>query len=248
MDTDHTSAKTGDIIILTVTPNEGYRVEQVKVTDINGGEIQVTDHGDGTYSFKMPATGVEVYPIILEDEEAPLADSRFLDVPQDAYYAAAVAWAVDRGVTTGKDAYHFGPTDACTRAQMVTLLGRAAGEPVSASDNPFSDVSPDTYYYRAVLWAVEKGITNGTDDIHFTPDAIVTRGQSVTFLYRFAGREQAEGALPFSDVPTSAYCYDAVLWAVGNGITQGTTTSTFSPNDICNRAQIVTFLYRFFGA
>ena len=248
VDTDHTSAKTGDIIILTVTPNEGYRVEQVKVTDINGGEIQVTDHGDGTYSFKMPATGVEVYPIILEDEEAPLADSRFLDVPQDAYYAAAVAWAVDRGVTTGKDAYHFGPTDACTRAQMVTLLWRAAGEPVSASDNPFSDVSPDTYYYQAVLWAVEKGITNGTDDIHFTPDAIVTRGQSVTFLYRFAGREQAEGALPFSDVPTSAYCYDAVLWAVGNGITQGTTTSTFSPNDICNRAQIVTFLYRFFGA
>ena len=233
-------------------PNEGYRTDAVKVTDKDGKEIAVTDNGDGTYSFTMPAGAVTVTPsFVPADQTGPApepaptpAAKGFVDVPADAYYAAPVAWAVEKDVTKGVDAAHFAPDASCTRAQMVTFLWRAAGSPApSAGENPFADVASGEYYYSAVLWAVEKGITQGTDASHFSPDATVDRAQSVTFLYRLSG-EKTVGENPFADVDQSAYYYDAVLWAVGQDVTNGTSASAFSPNADCTRGQIVTFLYR----
>jgi len=241
------TAKAGDTVTVTVKPDEGYKVDQVKVTDKNGKEVPVTDNGDGTYSFKMPATGVNVKPVIIEDEDVPLSGGKFVDVSKDAYYAPAVDWAVDKSITTGKDATHFAPNDTCTRAQMVTFLWRAAGQPEpTVSSNPFTDVPADAYYAKAVLWAVEKGITTGVSDTSFNPNGTVNRAQSVTFLYRFSG-EKTNGTNPFTDVSEGAYCYDAVLWAADKNVTTGKTATTFAPSDDCVRGQIVTFLYRAMG-
>jgi len=245
--TDLSFAKSGDVVMITVTPDEGYKVDQVKVTDENGVEIPVTANDDGTYSFEMPDAGVKVEAVIIEDEDISLFSVNFLDVPEDAYYAEAVKWAVKQRITTGMDEMHFAPDDTCTRAQMVTFLWRAAGEPApTSSENPFTDIGSDAYYYQAVMWAVENGITNGADATHFSPDATVDRGQSVTFLFRFAGG-QAERNSAFIDVETDAYYYDAVIWAVENGVSNGTSTTTFSPDADCLRGQIVTFLYRCFA-
>lgn len=169
----------------------------------------------------------------------------FTDVPADAYYAAAVAWAVENGITSGTgDGTTFSPDISCTRAQMMTFLWRAAGSPApKTTANPFTDVQADAYYYDAVLWAVENGITTGTGDTTFSPDATVTRGQTVTFMYRAAGSPAVIGS-SFADVAEDAYYADAVAWAVEEGITAGTGGNTFSPDAACTRAQIVTFLYR----
>ena len=169
----------------------------------------------------------------------------FTDVPADAYYAAAVAWAVENGITSGTgDGTTFSPDISCTRAQMMTFLWRAAGSPApKTTANPFTDVQADAYYYDAVLWAVENGITTGTGDTTFSPDATVTRAQTVTFMYRTAGSPAVVGS-SFSDVAEDAYYADAVAWAVEEGITAGTGSNTFSPDAACTRAQIVTFLYR----
>ena len=138
----------------------------------------------------------------------------------------------------------FGPNQACTRAQMVTFLWRAAGSPAPAStENPFADIAQDAYYYDAVLWAAEQGITGGTGAETFSPNATVTRAQTVTFLYRAAGSPAVSGS-GFADVAADAYYADAVAWAADQGITSGTTAETFSPAQACTRAQIVTFLYR----
>ena len=153
-------------------------------------------------------------------------------------------WAVGEGITNGTTATTFSPNNACTRAQMVTFLWRAAGEPEPETTvNPFTDVSESAYYYEAVLWAVEQGITNGTTATTFAPNATVTRGQTVTFLWRNAG-SPATGNGSFTDVAAEAFYASAVAWAVSEGITNGTTATTFSPNSNCTRAQIVTFLYR----
>ena len=154
-----------------------------------------------------------------------------------------MAWAVEKGVTSGTTATTFSPNASCTRAQTVTFLWRAAGSPKSSGSNPFSDVSANAYYYDAVLWAVENGITSGTSATTFAPDATVTRGQTVTFLYRAAGSPAATGD-SFSDVSGDAYYANAVAWAVQKGITSGTGNGQFSPNADCTRAQIVTFLFR----
>lgn len=167
------------------------------------------------------------------------------DVPENAYYAEPVAWAVERGITSGTSASTFSPNKNCTRAQMVTFLWRAAGEPEPASKkNPFNDVKSSQYYYKAVLWAVEQGITTGTGKQTFSPNAAVTRAQTVTFLWRMAGEPTVKAKNPFSDVKAGQYYYDAVLWAVKNEITTGKTKTSFAPSDPCTRAQIVTFLYR----
>ena len=161
-----------------------------------------------------------------------------------AYYAAAVQWAVQQGVTNGTGPAAFSPDGSCTRAQAVTFLWRAAGSPTPTSTScPFTDVDASGYYYKAVLWAYENGITLGTSGTAFSPDATVTRAQVVTFLQR-ALKGSASGANPFSDVAASDYFYDAVLWAVANGITNGTGANTFSPDKTCTRAEIVTFLFR----
>lgn len=173
------------------------------------------------------------------------AQNPFVDVKEGAYYYDAVLWAVEQKITSGTSATTFSPDASCTRAQMVTFLWRAAGSPkVENGKNPFTDVKADAYYYDAVLWAVEKGVTSGTSATTFSPDATVTRGQTVTFLYRNAGSPEVSGTMPFTDVEADAYYAKAVQWAVQQKITTGTSETTFSPMSDCTRGQIVTFLYR----
>ena len=173
------------------------------------------------------------------------AQNPFVDVKEGAYYYDAVLWAVEQKITSGTSATTFSPDASCTRAQMVTFLWRAAGSPkVENGKNPFADVKADAYYYDAVLWAVEKGVTSGTSATTFSPDATVTRGQTVTFLHRNAGSPEVSGTMPFTDVEADAYYAKAVQWAVQQKITTGTSETTFSPMSDCTRGQIVTFLYR----
>ena len=176
------------------------------------------------------------------------AESPFTDVPKGSYYEEAVNWAVAQGITAGTTATTFSPNNPCTRAQAVTFLWRAAGSPAPQSHAmPFTDVAEGSYYHDAVLWAVENGITKGTSDTAFSPNATCTRAQIVTFLWR-SQKSPASGSVnPFTDVAADAYYANAVLWAAENGVTSGTTGTTFSPNDNCTRAQIVTFLFRCLG-
>ena len=172
----------------------------------------------------------------------------FVDLIPGAYYETPVKWAVENGITKGIDETHFAPDDACNRAQIVTFLWRAAGSPEPASaNNPFVDVAEGDFYYKAVLWAVENGIVKGIDENHFAPDAPCTRGQVVTFLWRFRGKPASGGSNIFTDVAPGVYYYDAVLWAVEQGITKGMGDGTFGIDYPCNRGQIVTFLYRTIG-
>ena len=173
----------------------------------------------------------------------------FTDVPEDAYYADAVKWAVEKGITNGTTDTTFSPDQSCTRSQMVTFLWRAAGSPEpSSTDNPFNDVDTDQYYGKAVLWAVEKGITTGMTPTEFGPDVTVDRAQTVTFIYRAAGSPVSGASVRFNDIDNSAYYMDAVNWAVDNNITKGTGDGLFSPDEDCTRAQIVTLLYRYYTA
>ena len=176
------------------------------------------------------------------DDHIPL---NFTDVPANAYFHDAVEWAVEEGITSGTSATTFSPYNACTRAQVVTFLWRAAGCPEPESSyNPFSDVPTNAYYHDAVLWAAEEGITTGTSRTRFEPNATVTRAQTVTFLWRWAGSPEPGSVGSFRDVPYRTYYADAVAWAVEYGITNGTAPGLFSPAQTCTRAQIVTFLYR----
>lgn len=176
---------------------------------------------------------------------AAIAAPQFADVPADAYYAQAVSWAVEQGITSGTSATTFAPNADCTRAQVITFLYRAAGSPdVSAYENPFTDVSIDDYFYAAAIWAAANKIAGGTSATTFAPGAICTRSQVVTFLYRAAGSPSGETAEPFEDVSATDYYAAAVAWANTNKITGGTSATTFSPNNACTRAQVVTFLYR----
>ena len=172
----------------------------------------------------------------------------FTDVPGNEWYALPVYWAVENGITNGVSSTRFGPNETCTRGQVVTFLWRAAGEPEPKSmSNPFSDIRSKDYYYKAVLWAVENGITTGTGKGKFSPDSGCTRGQVVTFLYRYAKSPAVSGTSAFKDVPNGAYYYNPVIWAVKNNITTGLSASSFAPDNLCTRAQIVTFLYRYMG-
>ena len=168
----------------------------------------------------------------------------FTDVPQGTYYGDAVDWAVANGITSGTSGMEFSPDKTCTRAQAVTFLWRANGQPDATGSNPFADVSASSYYNEAVQWAVTNNITSGTSPNAFEPDAPVTRAQVVTFLYHDADNPSTSGSTLFADVTTDAYYRDAVCWAVAQSITAGTSATAFSPDEICTRAQIVTFLYR----
>ena len=237
-----TSAKKGDTVTITVTPDRYYKTSGVIVKDALGNQIAVTDNGNGTFTFKMPDSKVTVEPVFSWDNP-------FVDVAGDAYYAPAVEWALKNEVTDGTSATTFSPDAGCTRAQIVTFLWRAAGCPEPKSSvNPFTDVEEGAYYSKAVLWAVENGITDGTGDgTTFSPDLTCTRDQTVTFLWRAEKSPAVGTANPFTDVEADAYYAGATNWAVANGVTDGTGDgTTFSPADDCTRAQIVTFLYRFF--
>ena len=235
------SASKGDTVTVTVKPDSGYVLETLTVTDKNGNELTLKDKGSGKYTFTMPAGKVEVKATFMEDNSML---NFFYDVPNGAYFYEAVKWAVENGITTGVGNDLFAPEQPCTRAQIVTFLWRAAGSPEPKSTAAgMTDVVPGSYYAKAVAWAVENGITTGTAEGKFSPDATCTRAQAVTFLAR-AQNAKATGKTAFSDVPADSYFADAVAWAQANGVTTGTSETTFSPDSDCTRAQIVTFLYR----
>ena len=236
------SAKKGATVTITVTPDKGYTLETLTVLDKDGKEIKLTKKNDTQYTFAMPASKVEIKATFM-DGNAML--NYFVDVKANDYFYDAVLWAAQKGITSGTDAVHFTRDGVCSRAQAVTFLWRAAGSPAPRSVSmPFTDVSKGSYYETAVLWAVENGITKGTSDTTFSPDATCSRAQIVTFLWR-SQKSPAVGSLnPFTDVSANAYYTDAVLWAVEENITKGTTATTFSPDTDCTRAQIVTLLYR----
>ena len=240
----HKSAAKGTTVTLTVDPDKGYTLETITVTDGSGKEVKLTEK-NGKYTFTMPASKVTVKATFMEDNSML---NFFVDVPANAYYYDAVLWAAENGITGGVDATHFAPNATCTRAQAVTFLWRAAGSPApKSSENPFTDVKDGSYYYDAVLWAVENGITNGTSATAFSPNATCSRAQIVTFLWRSQKSPAADTVNPFTDVATDSYYANAVVWAAENGITGGTSATTFSPNNDCTRAQIVTFLFRCLG-
>lgn len=244
-DTD--SAKKGDTVTVTVTPDSGYTLETLTVLDKNGKEIELTNQGNGKYSFVMPAGKVEIVATFMDDNTLL---NFFVDVSKDDYFYEAVLWAVENGITSGVGDSLFAPDLSCTRAQIVTFLWNAAGSPEPISkNNPFTDVKESDYFYKAVLWAVENGITSGTGANTFSPDATCTRAQAAVFLYHY---EQNNGGgftgawmfrMPFTDVPE--WCHEAVAWCYKEEITSGTSATTFGTDEDCTRAQIVTFLYRF---
>ena len=215
----------------TITPDQGYAVSDVKIDGESVGAVT-------SYSFENVR---KAHTIAVSFATIKI----FVDVPVGSYYEDAVDWAVENGITKGTDDTHFSPDGICTRAQAVTFLWRAAGSPEpKTSTMPFTDVNAGSYYYDAVLWAVENGITKGTSDTTFSPNATCTRAQIVAFLWRSEKSPAAGTANPFTDVKSDAYYADAVLWAVKENITKGTTSTTFSPDADCTRAQIVTFLWR----
>ena len=236
------SASKGSTVTITVKPDSGYTLETLTAIDSKGKEIQLTDKGEGKYTFTMPAGKVEVKATFMEDNSML---NFFYDVPNNAYFYEAVKWAVKNGITTGVGNDLFAPEQPCTRAQIVTFLWRAAGSPEpKGTAAGMTDVVSGSYYEKAVAWAIENGITTGTTATTFSPDATCTRGQSVTFLHRALKGTAPTTVNGFTDVAADAFYADAVAWAVESGVTNGTTDSTFSPNNGCTRAQIVTFLYR----
>lgn len=223
----------------TITPQTGYVIDKVLVDDKSVGAV-------ATYTFEKVSKSHTIQASFVKSDTS---NNPFTDIVQGAYYTDGVLWAVEKGVTTGTTANTFSPAQDCTRAQIVTFLYRAMGQPTpTQTSNPFTDVNQGDYYYNAVLWAVEQGITAGTTANTFSPSDPCTRAQAVTFLHRAMGQPSpTQTGNPFSDVATGTYYANAVLWAVEKGVTTGTTATTFAPDDTCTRGQIVTFLYRAMG-
>ena len=238
----HKSAAKDTAVTLTVTPDKGYVLDTLTVLDSKDKAVKLTEK-NGKYTFTMPAGKVTVSAAF--KAAAPASENPFTDVPSGAYYEDAVIWAVKEDITSGTSATTFNPDGSCTRAQAVTFLWRAAGspEPKSAA-MPFTDVPAGSYFEKAVLWAVENGITKGTSDTTFGPDASCTRAQIVTFLWRAGGSPAVSGNSAFSDVAADAYYAAAVAWAEKNGVTGGIGGGLFGSDNTCTRAQIVTFLHR----
>lgn len=230
-------AEKGELVHVTAKADPGYVLKDVTVIAKDGSVVETKISGNG-FSFRMPGTAVTVSAVFV-----PAAS--FSDVAENAYYHDAVEWAVSKGITTGVTATVFAPHQACTRAQAVTFLWRSMGSPAPVSaDHSFADVAENAYYHDAVLWAVENGLTTGTTDTTFSPNQTVTRAQFMTFLWRLNGSSAVQQNSTFTDVAANAYYHDAVEWAVHEGITNGTNSTTFSPNASCTRGQIVTFLWR----
>ena len=237
----HKSAAKGALVTLTVTPDKGYVLETLNAFDQNGSALPLTQQ-NGKYCFTMPASAVTVKATFMDDNTML---NFFVDVSASDYYYDAVLWAVGKGITGGTSATTFDPSGNCTRAQAVTFLWRAAGSPAPKTKAmPFTDVPAGSYYHDAVLWAIEQGITKGTSDTAFSPNATCTRAQIVTFLWRAGGSPAVSGSAAFTDVATDAYYAAAVAWAEKNGITGGIGGGLFGTGNTCTRAQIVTFLYR----
>ena len=232
-----TSVRHGWDQTFTITPDKGYAVAKVLVDGKSVGSVK-------SYTFKNVTKDHTIEVVFMKANGNPQTGV-FVDVAEGSYYEEAVDWAVKNGITTGTGNNYFTPDGICTRAQAVTFLWRVAGSPTPKTEAmPFEDVLDGSYYYEAVLWAVENGITVGTSATTFSPELTCSRAHIVTFLWRAANSPSAKTANPFTDVAADAYYIDAVLWAVMHKITVGTTLSTFSPDEGCTRAQIVTFLYR----
>ena len=232
-----TSVRHGWDQTFTITPDKGYAVAKVLVDGKSVGSVK-------SYTFKNVTKDHTIEVVFMKANGNPQTGV-FVDVPEGSYYEEAVDWAVEKGITTGTGNNYFTPDGICTRAQAVTFLWRVAGSPTPKTEAMvFEDVLDGSYYYEAVLWAVENGITVGTSATTFSPELTCSRAHIVTFLWRAANSPSAKTANPFTDVAADAYYIDAVLWAVKHKITVGTTLSTFSPDEGCTRAQIVTFLYR----
>lgn len=242
------TASKGSTVTITVTPDSGYVLETISVTDKNGNDLKLTDKGNGKYTFTMPGGKVEVKVTFMEDNSVL---NFFYDVPNDAYYYEAVKWAVENGITGGVGNSLFAPNQPCTRAQIVTFLWRVAGSPVVNYLMPFTDVDEGAYYAEAVRWAASTGIVTGLTETTFGTNGICTRAQAAAMIYRYA---QAQGKgftgawmflLPFTDVPE--WAYESVAWCYMNGVTTGVSETAFAPGNDCTRAQIVTFLWRAFS-
>ena len=231
------SVREGRDQTFTITPDKGYAVSNVKIDGKSIGAVK-------SYTFENVRRTHTIEVIFMKANGNPQTGV-FVDVATGSYYEDAVDWAVGNGITQGTDATHFSPDGICTRAQAVTFLWRAAGSPKPETRTmPFTDIPVGSYYYDAVLWAVENDITKGTSDTTFSPNMTCTRAQIVAFLWRSEKSPAAGTANPFADVKSAAYYADAVLWAAKEDITKGTTNTTFSPDADCTRAQIVTFLWR----
>ena len=232
-----TSVRHGWDQTFAITPDKGYAVAKVLVDGKSVGSVK-------SYTFKNVTKDHTIEVVFMKANGNPQTGV-FVDVPEGSYYEEAVDWAVEKGITTGTGNNYFTPDGICTRAQAVTFLWRVAGSPTPKTEAMvFEDVLDGSYYYEAALWAVENGITVGTSATTFSPELTCSRAHIVTFLWRAANSPSVKMDNPFTDVAADAYYIDAVLWAVKHKITVGTTLSTFSPDEGCTRAQIVTFLYR----
>ena len=242
------TASKGSTVTITVTPDSGYVLETISVTDKNGNDLKLTDKGNGKYTFTMPGGKVEVKVTFMEDNSVL---NFFYDVPNDAYYYEAVKWAAENGITGGVGNSLFAPNQPCTRAQIVTFLWRVAGSPVVNYLMPFTDVDEGAYYAEAVRWAASTGIVTGLTETTFGTNDGCTRAQAAAMIYRYV-QEQGKGftgawmfLLPFTDVPE--WAYESVAWCYMNGVTTGVSETSFAPGKDCTRAQIVTFLWRAFS-
>ena len=238
------NASKGTNVTLTIQPDHGYALDSLVVKDAKGNSVELTKETDTKYTFIMPDSKATIDATFKKIEQQPSGKIDFIDVLSNAYYFDAVQWAVKQGITAGTSNIMFSPDAPCTRAQIITFLWRAAGSPLVDGNNLFIDVPHDSYYYNAVQWAVAKGIAVGTSAKTFSPDATCTRGQAMTFLYRYEKTPVVSGSNLFTDVDNNKYYANAVQWAAKKGITAGTSAKTFHPNATCTRAQIVTFLYR----
>ena len=237
----HKNASEGETVTVTITPDKGWTLEALTVLDKDGNEVKLTTVTVGEkYTFKMPSGKVEVKATFMEDNTIL---NYFVDVNAGDYFYDAVIWAAENGITKGVDDLRFAPNSTCTRAQIVSFLWRAAGSPEPKSVSSFSDVASDSYYAKAVAWAIENNITSGTGENRFSPDEICTRAQAVTFLAR-ALDGQAAVSTAFSDVPADSWYAEAVAWAAENGVTEGIGGGLFGSDNYCTRGQIVTFLFR----
>lgn len=238
------AASKGDTVTVTVKPDSGFVLDEIKVTDAKGNTIELTNSGNGKYTFTMPSGDVEIKASFAKETQT----ISFVDVSADDYFYEAVKWAAENGITGGIGNDRFDPNATCTRAQIVTFLWRAAGSPEPKStENHFTDVASDVYYHKAVLWAVENGITLGVTPTLFDPDATCTRAHGITFLFRAIKAAAPSGSPAFSDVDANAYYANAVKWGVDNSITEGIGGGLFGSDNSCTRAQIVTFLWRLYA-
>ena len=238
--TDRSSGSKGSAVTITAVADAGYRLESLTVTDSEGNELALTDRGNNHWSFRLPESDVTVTAVFRRINP-------YVDVTEDDWFYDAALWAYENDIVKGYGSSDiFAPYANCTRGQIVTFLWRAAGSPAPATANPFRDVKEGDWYYEAVLWAFEKGITRGygSSDL-FAPDEVCTRAQTVTFLWRAADAEAGKSS--FTDVPADAFYASAVGWAAENGVTKGIGGGKFGPDLDCIRAQIVAFLYRLYG-